>query len=72
MLSNQRKFHCLAGVCDCLAQTASSPEQREKFLHLAEKWRAMASGQSVSEVPLRDEHRSAVNEWLSSAIRPRS
>ena len=69
MLSNQRKYETLAGVCDCLAQTASSPEQREHLLDLAHKWRALATDPKIYEVPPRDAH---VKEWLSSAIRPRS
>ena len=29
MTSDQRKFEHLAGLCDSLAQSASTPEQRE-------------------------------------------
>ena len=51
---------------------ALTPEQREHLLHLAHQWRALATDPKIYEVPLRDAHRSAVQEWLSSAIRPRS
>ena len=73
MSGYQRKYEHLAGVCDALAEGASTPEQRESFLDLASKWRAMATSQTIYEVFLREKaHRSAVKEWLSSAIRPRS
>jgi hypothetical protein len=71
MTSDQRKFEHLAGLCDCLAQNASTAEQRESLLDLAHKWRTMATNPKIYEVPPRDAHRSAVNEWLSSAVRPR-
>ena len=71
MTSDQRKFESLAALCDSLAQNASAPEERENLLDLAHQWRAMVTGQNVNVVPLQDEHRSAVNEWLSSAVRPR-
>ena len=45
MTSDQRKFEHLAGLCDSLAQNASTPEQRESLLDLAHKWRAMATSQ---------------------------
>jgi hypothetical protein len=70
MTSDQRKFEHLAGLCDCLAQNASTPEQRESLLDLADKWRAIATSPKIYEVPPRAAHRSAVNEWLSSAVRP--
>jgi|RhiMethySRZTD1v2_1073278.scaffolds.fasta_scaffold3320219_1 hypothetical protein len=72
MTGYQRKYEHLAGVCDALAQSASTPEQRESFLDLANKWRALATGAKIYEVPPREAHRSAVNEWLSSVVRPRS
>ena len=72
MTGYQRKYEHLAGVCDALAQGALTPEQREHLLHLAHQWRALATNPKIYEVPLRDAHRSAVQEWLSSAIRPRS
>ena len=39
MTSDQSKFEHLAGLCDSLAQNASTPEQRESLLDLARKWR---------------------------------
>ena len=72
MTSDQRKFESLAALCDSLAQNASAPEEREQLLDLANQWRAMATNPKIYEVPPRDAHRSAVNEWLSSAVRPRS
>jgi hypothetical protein len=69
MTSYQRKYEHLAGLCDALAQSASTPEQRESFLDLANKWRAMATSQKIYEVPPRDTHRSAVNAWLSGLRR---
>ena len=64
MSSDQRKFEHLAGLCDSLAQNASTPEQRESFLDLAHKWRAMATSQKLYEVAPLDAHRSAVTAWL--------
>ena len=65
MTSYQRKYGHLAGVCDALAQSDSTPEQRESFLDLAQKWRAMATSQKIYEVPPREAHRSAVTAWLN-------
>ena len=70
MTSDQREQ--LAALCDSLAQNASAPEEREHLLDLAHQWRAMATRPKIYEVHLRDKHRSAVNEWLSSTTRPRS
>ena len=53
MTSYQRKYEHLAGVCDALAQSASTPEQRESFLDLANKWRVLANSQKLIEVPPR-------------------
>ena len=64
MTSDQRKFEHLAGLCDSLAQNASTPEQRESLLDLAHKWRAMATSQKLYEVAPLDAHRSAVTAWL--------
>ena len=36
MSGNQRKYEYLASVCDALAQSASTPEQRETFVDLAQ------------------------------------
>jgi hypothetical protein len=72
MTAYQRKCEHLAGVCDALAQGALTPEQREHLLDLAHQWRALATDPKIYKVPPRDAHRSAVKEWLSSAIRPRS
>lgn len=72
MISYQRKYETLAGVCDALAQNALTPEQREHLLDLAHQWRALATDPKIYGVPPRDAHRSAVKEWLSSAIRPHS
>ena len=79
MSSDQRKFEHLAGLCDFLAQNASTPEQRESFLDLAHKWRAMATSQKLYEVAPLDAHRSAVTAWLKglnlsprAPARPRS
>ena len=69
MTSHQRKYEHLAGVCDALAQSASTPEQRESFLDLANKWRAMATSTKIYEVPPREAHRSAVNAWLNGLRR---
>ena len=71
MTSDQRKFESLAVLCDFLAQNASAPEEREHLLDLAHQWRAMATSPKIYEVTLRNKHRSAVNVWLSSAVRPR-
>ena len=71
MSSDQRKFEHLAGLCDSLAQNASTPEQRESFLDLAHKWRAMATSQQLYEVAPLDAHRSAVTAWLKGLhLRP--
>ena len=64
MSSDQRKFEHLAGLCNSLAQNASTPEQRESFLDLAHKWRAMATSQKLYEVAPLDAHRSAVTALL--------
>ena len=73
MSSDQRKFEHLAGLCDSLAQNASTPEQRESFLDLAHKWRAMATSQKLYEVAPLDAHRSAVTAWLKGLnLRPRA
>ena len=69
MTSYQRKYEHLAGVCDALAQSASTPEQRESFLDLANKWRAMATSQKLYEVAPRDAHRYAVTAWLKGLQR---
>jgi hypothetical protein len=69
MTSYQRKYEHLAGVCDALAQSASTPEQRESFLDLANKWRAFANSQKLFEVPPREAHRSAINAWLNGLRR---
>ena len=72
MTTYQRKYEHLAGVCDALAQSASTPEQRESFLDLANKWRAMATSQKLYVVALLDAHRSAVTAWLKGLhLRPR-
>ena len=63
MTSDQGKFEHLAGLCDCLAQSASTPEQRETFVDLAHKWRAIATSQKLYEVPIAP-HRSAIKAWL--------
>ena len=68
---DQRKFEHLAGLCDSLAQSASTPEQRETFVDLAYKWRAIATTQKPYEVPIAT-HRSAIKAWLHSVVRPRS
>jgi hypothetical protein len=72
MTGYQRKCEHLAGVCHALAQSALTPEQREHLIDLAHQWRSLATDPKICEVPPRDAHRSAVKEWLSSAIRPRS
>ena len=59
MTSYQRKYERLAGVCDSLAQNASTPEQRESLLDLAHKWRALATNPKICEVPPRHAHHSA-------------
>ncbi|MGA8436456.1 MAG: hypothetical protein WB713_17070, partial [Methyloceanibacter sp.] len=64
MTSDQSKFEHLAGLCDSLAQNASTPEQRESLLDLAHKWRAMATSQNLYEVAPRDSYRYAVTAWL--------
>ncbi|MGA8434150.1 MAG: hypothetical protein WB713_05085 [Methyloceanibacter sp.] len=69
MTSYQRKYEHLAGVCDALAQSASTPEQRESFLDLANKWRAMANSQKLYEVAPRDAHRYTVTAWLKGLQR---
>jgi hypothetical protein len=69
MTSDQRKYEHLAGVCDALAQNASTPEQRESLLDLAHKWRAMATSAKIYEVPPLDSHRSAVTAWLKGLHR---
>jgi hypothetical protein len=48
MTRYQRKYEHLAGVCDALAQSASTPEQREIFRDLANKWRALLTACSQS------------------------
>ena len=68
MTSHQRKYEHLAGVCDALAQGASTPEQREHLLDLAHKWRALATDPKIYEVPPRDAHRSAVSAWLNEHV----
>ena len=47
MTSDQRKFEHLAGSCDSLAQSASTPEQREAIVDLAHKWQAIATSQKL-------------------------
>ena len=63
MSGNQRKYEYLASVCDALAQSASTPEQRETFVDLAHKWRAIATNQKPYEVPIAT-YRSAIKAWL--------
>ena len=69
MTGYQRKCEHLAGVCDALAQSASTPEQRESFLDLVNKWRALANSQNLFEVPPREAHRSTVTAWLNGLRR---
>ena len=64
-----KKYEHLAGVCDALAQSALTPEQREHLLDLAHQWRAMATDPKIYEVPPRDAHRSAVTAWLKGPHR---
>ena len=59
-----KKFEHLATLCDCLAKNASTPEQRENLIGLAERWRRRASGQGGSEPDLDTAHRAAVRSWL--------
>ena len=56
MTSDQRKFESLAALCDSLAQNASTPEEREHLLDLANQWRAMATRPKIYQVPPRDAH----------------
>ena len=53
MTSYQRKMRTSCGRLRCPAQSASSPEQRESFLDLANKWRVLANSQKLIEVPPR-------------------
>ena len=69
MSSNQRKYEHLAGVCDALAQSASTPEQREHLLDLAHQWRALATDPKIYEFPPRGAHRSDVTAWLKGLHR---
>lgn len=65
MTRDKQKFEHLASLCDCLAISSSSPEQRETFVDLAQKWRAMAITQELYEVPEVAAHHSAVKAWLA-------
>ena len=62
-MTSERKFEHLAGLCDALAQSVSTPEQRETFVDLARKWRAIATSQKPYEVRIAT-HRSAIKAWL--------
>jgi hypothetical protein len=65
MSGDRKKYEHLAGVCDYLAQTAPTPEQRKTFEELAGKWRVMATNQNLYEVAPSTAHRSTVRGWLS-------
>jgi hypothetical protein len=69
MTSEKQKFEHLASLCDCLATSAPTQEQRETFVFLAQKWRAMAITQELYEVPPVPAHRSAVKAWLTEVRR---
>jgi hypothetical protein len=65
MSGDRKKYEHLAGLCDYLAQSASTPEQRKTFEELAGKWRVMATNQKLYEVPPSTARRSVVRGWLS-------
>jgi hypothetical protein len=70
MTGYQRKCEHLAGVCDALAQSALTSEQREHLLDLADQWRGVGDRSKIYEkVPPRDAHRSAVTTWLKGLHR---
>ena len=62
VMTNQ-KFERLARLCDFLAQNASTPEQRERLIGIAERWRAMSIGQGREPTP-GAVHPAAVRSWL--------
>ena len=63
MTSDQGKFDILRAFATPSARSASTPEQRETFVDLAHKWRAIATSQKPYEVPIAT-HRSAIKAWL--------
>jgi len=70
----QQKFFDIAQLCDVLAQSAPTPDERDNFMSMAEKWRALATGRqgggNLHRDTLSAAHRSATNALHSGVEKP--